>query len=116
MTYEPRVGDLVRFKRSLYNASLSEKQSMPGPTNMNDMEYWYGPSTDVWVGVVLQAGIKGASWAGESDSDVPAAVKVCWNDSGGETILTSYITEIEPVVDEIIKKHLEKTLDKESRK
>ena len=114
MEYEPKVGDLVRFKRRFYEMSLSERQSAPGPANMSDMEYWYGPHTDKWIGIVIKTGISMGGWGGDSSEEMPEGVRICWQVQPGKTImteyLTSYITEVEPVSEE------EKVLDNESRK
>lgn len=111
MEYKPKVGDLVQFKRRFYEMSLSERQSAPGPANMSDMEYWYGPHTDRWIGVVVQTGIKMGSWGGESKDDIPEGCKICWHAGSHGTVvseyLTSYITEVEPIPEE-------KKLDKAS--
>ena len=104
MEYKPKVGDLVRFKRRFYEMSLSERQSKPGPANMSDMEYWYGPHTDKWIGIVIKTGISMGGWGGESYDEMPEGVRVCWQVQPGETIvteyLTCYVTAVEPVVEE----------------
>jgi len=101
MPYKPKVGDLVQFKRRFYEMSLSERQSAPGPANMSDMEYWYGPHTDKWIGVVIQTGIDMGSW---ETKDIPEGVRICWHagDHGPviSEYLTSYITEVELIPEE----------------